>query len=282
MHTVNMKPLPLGSIKAGGWLKGQLRKHADGVTGKLDECGTFVPQSPWLMAGGTGEDWERVPYWLDGLVAAAWTLDDPALKAKAKKHLEYILSTQQPDGWMGPGNDLMRLDYWPLYILLKIFAQYVEAAGDPDGRIVKAMLRLAYKIDCLMDGKIPYQWSMYRVSELVVALLWLHGRTGEAWLLALARRAVRHGYDWVSHMAEFPYKAKVPPRVPGVRQSAHRLDSHGVNTAMMVKVPALLHRLGLLEDASSAARRWLDDLDRYHGQATGVFTGDESLAVSVR
>jgi len=77
----NMKPLPLGSIKPSGWLKGQLRRHADGVTGKLDECGTFVPQSPWLVAGGTGEDWERVPYWLDGLVAAAWTLDDPALKA---------------------------------------------------------------------------------------------------------------------------------------------------------------------------------------------------------
>ena len=282
VHSQAMKPLPLGSIRPGGWLKGQLRRMADGLTGRLDEFGTFVPNSPWLVAGGTGDDWERVPYWLDGLVPLAWTLGDPALQAKAKKHLSYILSTQRADGWLGPSSDITKLDYslgldyWPLFIVLKILAQYAEATGDPDGRVVQAMLRLAYKIDVLMDGKIPYQWAFYRVPELVASLLWLHERTGEEWLLPMARRAVRHGYDWVSHMAEMPYDVKCPQRDPNVRMGS-RLDNHGVNTAMIPKVPALLARLGLMENGAAVATRWLDELDRCHGQATGMFSGDESL-----
>ena len=77
--------LPLGSIRPRGWLKEQLHIQANGLGGHLDETWADVgPNSGWL--GGTGESWERGPYFLDGLVPLAYLLDDARLKAKAQKY----------------------------------------------------------------------------------------------------------------------------------------------------------------------------------------------------
>jgi hypothetical protein len=68
--------LPLGSIKASGWLEDQLVLMREGMTGNLD---TLYPQvmgdrNGWL--GGDGDVWERGPYWIDGLLPLAYILDD--------------------------------------------------------------------------------------------------------------------------------------------------------------------------------------------------------------
>jgi hypothetical protein len=96
--------LPLTSIRPKGWLERQLRIQADGLSGHLDEIWSDVgPNSAWL--GGTGEAWERGPYFLDGLVPLAYLLDDTKLKAKVQKWVEVDADTpltQRPDGSIGP------------------------------------------------------------------------------------------------------------------------------------------------------------------------------------
>jgi hypothetical protein len=88
------RPLPLGSIRPLGWLERQLRIQAAGLSGHLDEFWPDVGQSQWF--GGKAEGWERAPFWLDGLIPLAWTLDDPALKAKAERYVNHIISAQRP------------------------------------------------------------------------------------------------------------------------------------------------------------------------------------------
>src|ERR1700757_3722290 len=93
--------LPLGAVRPDGWLKRQMQIQANGLSGHLDETWADVDSnSGWL--GGTGESWERGPYFLDGLVPLAYLLDDARLKAKAQKFLDWTLRNTASNGMIGP------------------------------------------------------------------------------------------------------------------------------------------------------------------------------------
>ena len=51
---------------------------------------------------GSGESWERGPYYLDGLVPLAYLLEDPALIAKAQRYVEWTLTNQADTRVAGP------------------------------------------------------------------------------------------------------------------------------------------------------------------------------------
>ena len=94
--------LPLGSIKPSGHLLKMLELQRDGLTGHLDSIYKLVcgPDNGWL--GGTGDCWERGPYWIDGLVPLAYILEDSELKAKVQKWMDWSFKNQRPDGYFGP------------------------------------------------------------------------------------------------------------------------------------------------------------------------------------
>jgi uncharacterized protein len=80
-------PLPLGAVRPTGWLRSQLLIQANGLGGHLDEVWADVgSNSGWL--GGSGESWERGPYFVDGLTPLAYLLDDARLKTKAQKYFD--------------------------------------------------------------------------------------------------------------------------------------------------------------------------------------------------
>ena len=138
LYVANQPPLPpsvyitppLGAIKPRGWLLKQLRIQADGLSGHIDEFWPDLgPNSGWL--GGTGEAWERGPYYLDGFVPLAYLLDDPKLIAKSQKWIEWVLTHQSEDSWLGPPQNK---DWWPLGPMLKALTQYQEATRESSRR----------------------------------------------------------------------------------------------------------------------------------------------------
>lgn len=262
--------LPLGQVKPLGWLLAQCRIQADGLTGHLEEFWPDVgPDSMWL--GGKTEGWERGPYYLDGLVPLAHLLADQRLLAMAQKWIESILSMQTEDGWIGPvrAPDRQSYDQWPVAIVLKALTQHYEATNDE--RVLPVMTGFARYLRDSLDERPLFDWGRHRWADLAISILWLHQHTGEAWLIDVADTIRRQGYDWKHHFEKFPYREKT------TLENCTR-DNHVVNSAMAVKAGGVAWKLtGDVSDQTSVYRT-MEMLDKYHGQATGVFTGDEHYA----
>jgi hypothetical protein len=265
-------PLALGSVRPTGWLRNQLQIQVDGLSGHLDEFWPDVRDSGWI--GGSEEGWERGPYWLDGVVPLAYLLGDDTLKGKVRQWMDYVLDHQQQDGWLGPVRDAKHqynkpYDPWPTFVFLKAATQYAEATGD--GRVVPALFRHVQKLDAVIKQTPLYSWGRMRAADLALSLHWLHERTAEPWLLGMAEKVRGQAYDWHAHFEPFTLREKV-------KKESRNLTTHVVNNAMAVKAPAVWWRQSRNEADRKAVYKTLAELDRWHGQATGVFSGDEHYA----
>ncbi len=262
--------LPLGAIRPEGWLRRQLEIQRDGLSGHLDEFWPDVARSGWI--GGDSEGWERGPYWLDGALPLAHLLDDAPLKARVRRWVDEILARQAPDGWLGPELDPKygyRYDPWPVFVTLKALTQYHEIEGSR--RVIEAITRFLGRLDALLDTEPLRKWAQYRWGECLLTVLWLHEKTGEPRLLSLARKLHDQGFDWPALFADYPYLTRTS-------REECVLASHVVNNAMAVKYPALWALVSGDEADSRASARMIETLDRWHGQASGLFTGDEHVA----
>jgi hypothetical protein len=257
--------LPLTSVKPKGWLRRQLEIQANGLGGHLDEFWPDLgPGSAWL--GGSGEGWERGPYFLDGLVPLAYLLDNPKLKTKAQQWVDWTLSNQRPDGAIGPPKNT---DWWPNMIMLKALTQYHEATGDR--RVVPLMTRyFTYQASKMSEVPLK-EWAIYRWQDEVLSILWLYNRTGDAGLLDLAKQLRQHGFDWQKQFADFRYTDKIA-------KADAKLNTHVVNNAMALKASAVWSLVSRSEADRAAARHQLETIDRYHLLPGGVHSGDEHYA----
>ncbi|WP_395094832.1 beta-L-arabinofuranosidase domain-containing protein [Armatimonas sp.] len=254
-------PLPLGAILPKGWLLRQLQTQADGLGGHLHEFWPDIKDSQWR--GGSAEGWERVPYWLDGFVPLAFLLEDAKLIAVAREWIESILVGQHSDGWFGPrtaneSHGARKDDPWPQFILFKVFTQWHEATGDP--RIIPAMLSATKRIHSVLQETPLWDWAKMRWMELAISIKWLKEQTGEAWLDELLLLAAQQGYNWQAHFENFEHTEKA---------TKWTLENHVVNHAMALKEP-IYHK--------GNAPNVYGKLMKFHGQANGMFSGDESLA----
>jgi hypothetical protein len=268
--------LPLGSIRPAGWLLSQLQTQASGLSGHLDEVWPDVgPNSGWL--GGTGESWERGPYFVDGLVPLAYELDDERLKAKAQKFIEWTIIHQASDGMIGPAsND----DWWPRMVMLKALIQYQEATGD--ARVIPLLERyFAYQLQTL--GSRPLKnWGKFRWQDNALAVIWLYNRNGDGRLLDLVRLLHSQGFDWQANFADFKYTSAVTAASiklsSGKGLGAMALASHGVNNGQALKAAPVWSLVSGDADDRKGFQQMLDALDQYHGLPNGMFSCDEHLA----
>ncbi len=313
-----LTPAPLGSVTPRGWLLRELIVQKNGLTGHIDEIWEDLGKnSGWL--GGAGENWERGPYYLDGLVPLAYALNDDALKAKAQPWIEWMLNSQREDGFFGPADNL---DWWPRMVALKVLTQYAEVADDP--RVVPFLDRyFRYQLKELPARPLA-MWAAARGQEQLLPMLWLYRRTGEAYLLQLAQLLREQGYDWADFFTHFPYEKTTHaylnrplfmavkrvtlitdwsakrkkhartkrglPALPPKAQTKEEIvksnaspflqafhKTHAVNLAMALKMPALDMFFGGRTDGAAATKAGLAAIDRYHGLANGLFSGDEHL-----
>ena len=267
--------LPLGAIRPTGWMRRQLEVQAQGLSGHLDETWPDVgPNSGWL--GGTGESWERGPYFLDGLLPMAYLLEDRRLKEKSQRFVDWTLASRRPDGLFGPTSK--QEDWWPRMVMLKVLTQYHEATADP--RVIPLMeAYFAYQRKNLPGNPLS-SWARSRWQDNVLTVLWLYNRNGDPKLLELAKTLQAQGYDWKAMYANFPYTRKVTredfAREEHTKEENH--PSHGVNNAMALKAVPVWSQVSQSEDDRNFMTKQWETLDRYHGLANGMFSADEHFA----
>jgi hypothetical protein len=258
-----LAPLRLGAITPTGWLGRQLRLQADGLTGRLEQIWPDVgPDSAWL--GGEGEDWERGPYYLDGLVPLAWALGDARLQAAARRWIDAMLASQRPDGFFGPTtND----DWWPRTVAVKAICQYADATGDD--RVVPFLRRWYEFVARELPTRPLAGWGRMRGADTALGVLWLAQRHPEPWLFELAALTLEQTAPWERHLTD---------ELRDAAATAFDHATHGPNVAMGLKTPAVRYLVDGDPSHRERSQRMRALLDERHGLVNGVFSGDEWLA----
>ena len=270
------RTLPLGAIRPAGWLQRQLRIQADSMGGHLDEFWPDVgANSGWL--GGTGESWERGPYFLDGLLPLAVLLNDDVLQAKVRRFVEWTLTHQQPDGMIGPATNN---DWWPRMVMVKALAQFHDWTGDT--RVIAVLTKYFHHQLAAMPTRSLRDWGKFRWQDEALVVEWLHDRTGDPQLLQLAGLLKQQGFDWTGSFADFkltePTTRKILEDAKAGGLNERALQSHGVNNGQALKTAAVQFRLTGDAVERSNFQRQMSALDQYHGLPNGMFSCDEHLA----
>lgn len=297
--------LPLGAIKPKSWLNEQLQRMAKGMTGNLDSIYPEVvgERNGWL--GGDGDGWERGPYWIDGLLPLAYILDDEKLKAKAKGWVDWTIENQAEDGYLGPipfdekpeyepGLQRgQRRDWWPKMVMLKILQQYYNATQDK--RVIKTLTEyFRYQLNELPTRPLDNLtfWANRRGADNLQVVYWLYNITGDEFLLELGDLIKKQTFPWemvflnknapqTSEIGVFDYF-----RVKGYPFDTTEINDisvtqigtiHTVNLAQGLKAPIIYYQKENDPKYVVAVKKALKDMEKYHGQAQGMYGGDEPL-----
>lgn len=155
------QPVTLAEVKPEGWIKKQIRENLDGFVGRLD---TLVPKltmedkiysenrlsekvkSKDVGALGDAGDWqiqflwwnsETQSNWRDGYIRSAILLQDQEHLAKLKLYVDYILATQDEDGYLGIYDKDLRYKFdnengelWAKATLLRGLLAWYEYSND--------------------------------------------------------------------------------------------------------------------------------------------------------
>lgn len=266
--------LPIGAIKPGGWLKETMERQRKGMTSKLDELYPEVmgKRNGWL--GGDGDQWERGPYWIDGLLPLAYIMDDTQLKKKVQPWVEWALQSQRADGFFGPATNypceqgLQRdnsEDWWPRMVVLKFLKQYYSATNDQ--RVLTFMTRyFRYQLQTLPEKPLGHWtfWAEYRACDNLQIVYWLYNLTGDSFLLELGKLLHLQSYDYVDMFLN--------------RDDLSRINTiHCVNLAQGIKEPVIYYQQEPDEKYIRAVKKAFADIRKFHGQPQGMYGGDEAL-----
>ncbi|MES2455184.1 MAG: beta-L-arabinofuranosidase domain-containing protein [Bacteroidota bacterium] len=257
--------LPLGSIKARGWLLRQLELQKDGFTGHAEELypgkNDLGKDADWL--GGTGNSWEKAPYYLKGLVALAYTLDDPELKLKAKKWIEYTLQNQQENGLFGPQK---MKDWWPRMPFMYALQSYYEATNDQ--RVIPFLSKYFKYQLANLDADPLKEWGKSRAGDNIEIALWVYNKTGEQFLLDLANKLKQQTYPWADIFNKNQFDDFGNDYQP----------KHMVNVAQALKFPPIYAQIDPSAQYTNAMHNGINHLLHDHGQPHGIAAGTERLS----
>ena len=255
--------LPLGSVRPLGWLLTQCQMQRDGLTGNAEAvyASDLGTNSGWL--GGTGDNWERSPYYYKGLIPLAYVLNDAGLKQKAQKWMDWLLDHQGSDGYIGPvSND----DWWPRMVATYALRDYYEATADP--RVPTVLSNYFHYMLINLPARPLSEWGKARAGDEMDTVLWLYNRNGDTNLLTLVKLLHQQAYDWAGIFTSNNFNLFGTDFQP----------KHNVNVEQALKMPEVYYQLSDNPDDYKSLALGLDNLMRENGLSCGINSGTEFLS----
>ena len=252
---------------------------ADGMAGHEFDFYPIVQKNPWL--GGDSEYSplnEGFPYWFNGLVPLAYGLDDSRLKAQINEAMDYVLSHQQANGWLGSEGSYDSSSTWARFPFMLGLMQVVQADLSHASRIVPAMhnfVNLMHSL--LLDGKFQREvWGPARYADMIICLQWLletYPENNEEILLQTMQRLKANGLDWYGYYTKENYLFQDLDTIADT--SSVFPYTHAVNVAQGLKTGAVDYRFTGNSTLLESCRNGVNWTFKYHGAASGTILGDE-------
>lgn len=265
--------LPIGAIHPEGWLRKQLLLEAEGFSGRLTEISRFCKYdgNAWTNPKGEGEfGWEEVPYWLKGFVDLGYILRDKRIIDESNRWLNAVLKTQRENGYFGNAKNLeikrgdqpemltdkpeQVIDLWPNMIMMFPLRTLYEATGDE--RVIPFLLKYFEWQRTIPPAQfLPGSWQKYRGGDNLDSILWLYNRTGEPFLLELAKFNHDRTANWFANIPSW----------------------HGVNISQSFREPAQYFQVAkdpkFIDATEKSYRIFMDEYGQVPG---GMFGADEN------
>ena len=230
--------------------------------GHLTEISPWLQKksNAWLSPEGKGEHgWEEVPYWLKGFGDLGYVLGNDRIMKEASIWIDAVLKSQREDGYFGPRANLLanngKPDVWPNMVMLFALQSYYEHSADSR---VLSFLRNYFRWELSLpdDSFLLSYWEKHRGGDNLYSVFWLYNRTGEAWLLDLARKIHRRTADWVSGVPDY----------------------HGVNFAQAFREPATYAQLSKDPEYFAATELDYQTMRRQYGEVPGGMYGADEIS----
>ena len=291
--------LPVGSIVPEGWLGRQIE-----IVNALQKR---MGADTALLSGEAWKSGEIFPRYVRGLILLAGALGEPQLRAKADGYMHAVFDAA------GEGGDFLPADIdgtAPKTEAVKTLLAYYELTGD-DKAIATLRKFFKYRFNTLSVTH-PWYHARARLLDEVAAMDAVY-RTGDfEWLKDLAEALRDKSPDWLRLAVRFPYKkaaekcispsavkkalkvienaehpreTKRPkPFTPEKTEAEWKSPAHqflvetdAVNLAKAVKYPCTYGAFMGDKELRKLSLRLIANLDKFHGNATGMFAADRRL-----
>ena len=288
-----MNILPPGNITPEGWLRDQMTL----VNGLQKRLGS----DPALLGEGKWTDGEAFPRYVRGLCLLAGALGESGLAEKAESFMTAIFASAEAGGDIGGAGCSLSAKIEAVKALLA----YHELTGDEKSLSV---LRKFFKNQFNTLSVTPMFYdARARLPEELPAIAAVCGKEDPLWLKELAAKLATMSCNWQRIADKFPFRrpfertisARAAKHVVSTvheleglhgkqrakkftvahadaewKKPSHRVvvEMNGVNIAKAVKYPCIYDELFGYAGRETLSLRLAGALERYHGNATGMFS----------
>lgn len=291
--------LPVGSIIPEGWLGRQIE-----IVNALQKR---MGADTALLSGEAWKRGEIFPRYVRGLILLAGVLNEPQLRSKADGYMHAIFDAAGEGGDFAPAETDGAA---PKTEAVKTLLSYYELTGD-ERALVTLRKFFKYRFNTL---SVTHSWyhARARLLDEIEAMEAVY-RTGDyEWLKDLAEALRDKSPDWFRLAVRFPYKkaaekcispsavkkalrtienAEHPretkrskPFTPEKTEAEWKTPAHqflvetdAVNLAKAVKYPCTYGAFMGDRELKRLSLRLIANLDKFHGNATGMFAADRRL-----